>query len=154
MKKKIRLILVLCLCFLLTGCNAFLKTTNCSSVSDQTVNGYKITTNYNIYSRWKNVKRVEITQIIESSDDQILKKFESNLKKQYKSYNAMYNGYKYKFSRKNGKLNVYLTINYEDFQMKKFLKDNEAMKKYVNQKNELTLDGAVSMYKASGVICK
>ena len=109
---------------------------------------------YKIIAKKDIVNKVEITQVIESDDEKVLKDFKSQLEEQYKSNKKTYGGYTYKVNIKGKKLTADVTIDYKKFDLDKFVKANGAMKEYVNKKNELTLDGAKKMYKSTGAKCK
>ena len=49
-------------------------------------------------------------------------------------------------------LNV--TIDYNKFDMDKYIKDNTGIKKYVNKNNQYTLNGIIKMYENIGGSCK
>lgn len=47
-----------------------------------------------------------------------------------------------------------VTVNYKKYDMKKFVRDNVAMKSYVNKNTEYTLAGAKQYYESIGSTCK
>ena len=149
MKKIINIALVLCLCVLLTGCG---KTVKCTSNSKQ--KNYTMDTEQVIKTKGDIVTSITTKYVIESKDKKILKDFKKQLEDQSKSNNASYKGYDCKASIKGNKLNVTITADYKKFDLDKFVKDNPAMKDYVNKDNKLTVDGAKKLYKASGATCK
>ena len=129
------------------------KTTVCTSKSDQSKNGYILETKYIIKSKGKNVVSINTQETITSKDKKKLDKFEKDFKEQY-SYNSKnYGGYKYTVTNKNGKVTTNVTVNYNKFDMKKFIRNNEAMKKYT-EKEKLTLEGAKKLYTSTGAKCK
>lgn len=152
MKKYISIVAVIVLCLFLTGCKGKKVVTNCSSSSKQT--NYEIKTEYAINSRKDIVESVEINQTITSKDNKVLTNFEKQLKDQYKSNASLYGGYTYDVKVKGKKLTSKVTINYEELNMKKFVKDNGAMKDYVNKDNKFTLEGAKKLYKSTGAKCE
>ena len=129
------------------------KKTICTNSSNQSKNGYKLDTKYVIYSNWNNVKTIKITEIITSKDKKVLDKFKQQLEKQYSSNKDTYGGYQYKIIIKDNQLIGNTTIHYNEFDMKEFIKNNEAMKSYTKN-NKLTLDGARKMYESTGATCK
>lgn len=154
MKKKLFLIIIICLCFTSTGCGKSLKTTKCSSIIDQSVNGYKINTNYIVHSKKGIVSTIEIEQVIESDKNDILEDFKTDLTTQYEKYNTIYGGYTFEFKEKDNKLILDITIDYDNLNMSKFILDNTSIKKYLNDDNKLTLDGVKKMYSTSNIKCK
>ena len=149
MKKIINIALVLCLCVLLTGCG---KTVKCTSTSKQ--KKYTMDTEQVIKTKGDIVTSITTKQVIESKDKKVLENFKKQLEEQYKSNNTVYGGYDYKVKINGKKLVANVTIDYKKFDLDKFVKDNAAMKEYVNKDNKLTVDGAKKMYKASGATCK
>lgn len=151
MKKFLKLLLIVLVCIFLTGCGK--KTTlECSSNSKQT--NYEINTNYTIKAKKDIVNEVKIKQVIKSKDKKILENFEKQLKKQYQLNKKIYGGYTYELKIKGKELIADVTINYEELNMKKFVKNNGAMKDYLNKDNQFTLEGAKKLYKSTGAKCE
>ncbi len=150
MKKICIIITLLFMCFLLTGCG--IKTTNCSLNNKQS--NYEINTNYSINSKEGIVKNIKINQTIKSNDKKILKDFEKQINNQYEYNNRLYGGYKYSIKISEKELNSNVSINYSEIDMEKFVKDNAAMKEYVNNKNQLTLEGIKKLYRSTGAKCE
>ena len=69
-------------------------------------------------------------------------------------YVDKYSGYSYKFTTKKNKLYSVVKIDYKKHDMKKFVYDNVAMKNFINEKKQFTLDGAIDYYESMGAICK
>ncbi|MBR6073272.1 MAG: DUF1307 domain-containing protein [Bacilli bacterium] len=154
MKKYLSIITILSLCILLTGCKGKLVVNKCHGESNQTASGYKLVTDYKISSRKNIVEKIELKQTIESDSKEKLDNFKTNLEKQYKDNNSRYGGYSYNIKDEENKIVIELTIDYSKMDLNKFVTDNVAMKNYVNDKNQLTLDGAKKMYEASGNKCE
>lgn len=152
MKKYIGVISVVVLCLILTGCKGKKIVTTCTSSSKQT--NYEISTKYIINSRENIVENVIVNQTITSKDENLLKEFEKQLKEQYKSNKSLYGGYTSDVKINGKKVVSKVTINYEELNMKKFVKDNGAMKDYVNKENKFTLEGAKKLYKSTGAKCE
>lgn len=152
MKKYINLILIICLSLLLAGCRESKNVLKCSSLSKQS--NYSIKTNYEIESSKDIVEKVIIEQIIESNDSNILDEFKRQFLEQYKANNISYGGYKYSVKIKENKLTAKIDIDYDKVDMQKFIKDNGAMKDYVNKKNQFTLNSAKKLYQSTGAKCE
>ena len=129
------------------------KKTVCTLVSNQTKNGYKLETKYEISSKGNIVSTVKIAEKITSKDTKKLENFEKQLNDQYKFNQSTYKGYKYKVVKSGNTVTTDVTINYKDFDMEKFIKNNEAMKQYTKD-NKLTLEGAKKLYESTGAKCK
>ena len=151
MKKYIKFILLIMVATILSGCGKKLDTIECGFESNQS--DYKIKTNYKIYYRDKIVEKVDIDEVIISSNKDKIEEFNKSFKNQYDSNNSMYGGYIYDIKANKDKLELSVNIDYTSFNMKKFVSDNPAMKEYVNKDNKLTLDGIINMYEASGSTC-
>lgn len=149
---------ILCLLMILIitgcGCNKKYTTNTCELVSDQSSSGYISYKTYKIYSTKDLVNKVEITEEIKSNKKDILDFFEKQLKTQYKEADKKYKGYKYSVKIKNSKVISKVTINYNKLDMDKYIKDNSAIKAYVNSDNKLTREGAIKMYETMQASCK
>ena len=154
MKKILYFVLLTIVSFgFLTGCGQE-KTIACKRFSDQSISGYEINTEYNISYDGDIVNKVEITEVVESKNKTILSDFEEKNKEQYKENNIKYRGYSYKITNENNKLVSKITIDYSKVDLDTFIKDNPAMKKFVNKDNKLTIDGVKAMYESTGATCK
>ena len=112
MKKYISFgILALVSVLFLTGCDED-KTITCTSSSDQSASGYKMNSEYKIFSEGDVVNKVETTEEIESSNTTVLAYFEKTIKEQYQENNEKYGGYRYEINNEDGKLTVNVTIDY------------------------------------------
>ena len=154
MKKFIKLSFVFMFIILLSGCKGGKVVTKCTMTSDQSASGYKIKSTYNITSKSDIVNKVEIEEVVESKNKTILAYFKKQLKNQYKSYNTIYGGYEYEVTSEDKKVTSKVTVDYKKMNLKKFVKENEAMKEYVNKDNELTLKGIKTMYESMGAKCE
>ena len=129
------------------------KTTICTIKSDQSKSGYVLDTKYVIKSKKGIVSSVKITEVVTSNDAKKLSNFEKNFNDQYKYNSKNYGGYTYKVVNGNGKVVSNVTIDYNEFNMEKFVKNNVAMKEYIED-GKLTLDGAKNLYESTGAKCK
>ena len=152
MNKKYLLLLFFSI-LLLTGCNKEVIT-KCELTSDQSLNGYNIYTKYDIYSEKELVNKVIIKQKISSKNKTILSHYEKQLNELYKNNNANYGGYSSKIINKDGKITSTTTIDYNKMDLKKYVKDNPAMRKYINNKNQVTLSNMIKMYELTGTKCE
>lgn len=154
MKKIFKLIFVLLLVISLAGCKGKEKVVKCTSSSNQSASGYNITSNYDIYYSGEEVNKIITTETVESKNNTILAYFEKQLKNQYKQNNDNYGGYTYEVTNKDGKVVAAVTIDYSKMNLNKFIKDNPAMKSFINKSNKVTLKGVKSMYKSMGATCE
>ena len=152
--KKIKLFVVIIICFLVVGCGNKSVTKNCTIISDQSSNGYKSNTTYTIYSKNDIVSKVEQKEVIDSNKKDILDFYKNEYNAMYQKYNKTYGGYTYSVDVNNNQLILRVVIDYNKFDMNKYIRDNTGIKKFVNDKNQYTLDGIVSMYKNMGGSCK
>jgi len=60
----------------------------------------------------------------------------------------------YYITNKDGKVVSKVTIDYSKIDIDKFVKENPAMKSYVNKYNQITLEGVKKMYESMGATCK
>lgn len=151
-----KIILLIIITVLVTGCFGKNKydIDTCSQMSDQSASGYKVSTNYEIYSKNGIVDKVVISDVVNSKDKNILNFFKIQYENQYRNLNDKYGGYTYKVIIKDNKVISDVTINYKKFNMKSFVKDNNAMESYINTDKKITLDGIKKMYSNIGATCK
>lgn len=153
--KKFYLVGLITLFFV--GCSTSkesLKSIKCELVSDQSASGYVSTTTYDIYYEDEIVKMIEQKETIDSSDKNILTFFKDQLESQYKNANDLYGGYSYEIKEEENKIIIITNIDYEKMDISKFLSDNSGMKAYINDNNELTLEGIKKMYTNIGASCE
>lgn len=134
------------------GCSKKEKIVTCTNKNEQSISGYTLESTYKIHSKKNNVTKIETKIIITSEKKEILEQFENDLKRQYESNNKNYGGYKYDISIKDEKLTATVTIDYNKFDMDKFVSDNTAMKEYLDD-SKYTLDGAIKYYETTGNKC-
>ena len=152
MKKIIKIGFVFAFILFVSGCNK--KAVTCTIENDQSASGYVIKTTYNIYSNKDIVTKVETNEVITSKNNTILAYFEKNNKDKYDSENKKYGGYTVNVLNKDGKVTTNITIDYNKMDVDKFVTDNTAMKSYVNDKHQVTLKGAKTLYESLGATCK
>lgn len=146
--KKLKLLVLVLAVILLTGCD---KKMTCTSTSKQS--SYTIESKYEITANGENVKQVKVTETITSKEKKKLEDFEKQFKNQYEYNKKTYGGYTYKVTNSNGKVVSTVTIDYNKFDIKKFIKDNAAMKSYTKN-DKFTLSGAKKLYESTGATCK
>lgn len=157
MKKVINLLVILVGVIFIAGCKYNLpgqKVTKCTLDNDQSKSGYKTIVTYNIYSKNDVVSKVSYEEVLTSENTTILKYFEDLNKKQFEQQNKTYGGYSFDVKAEKNKIISNVTINYSKLDMNKFIKDNSAMKSYVDENNKFTLKGAKTMYESLGAKCE
>ncbi len=159
MKKILEFVLLIIVSLTLNGCGCSKKKdkeiiTTCSLISDQSASGYKLETEYKIYSKKDIVTKIKSKTTIASEQEQVLKRFEEDYKKQYEKNKNTYGGYDYDLKINKDTLVLNLSIDYSKYDMNKFVEDNVAMKEYVDKDNKFTLEGAKKYYNSVGANCK
>ena len=152
--KKIKILVIAIMCLFVVGCGSKEVIKTCKLVSDQSSNGYKSNTTYTIYSKNDIVTKVEQKEVIDSKKKDILDFYKNEYNSIYKKYNKTYGGTTYKVNVKKNQLVLDVSINYNKFKMDKYLNNNKEIKKYLNKKNQYTLDGIIEMYENIGGSCK
>lgn len=151
--KKIGIVLSLCVCMgILSGCGAKAKTIECNL--SQKNASYEIKSTYKIYATGDVVDKVETVETATSQQSTILDTLEQSLNTQYENQQKLYGGYDFKVTKSDSKVESKVTIDYSKVNMDQMTKDNTALKSFVNKKNRLTVDGAISIYEALGAVCK
>lgn len=128
--------------------------TKCTLDSDQSANGYKLNSEYNIYATGNVVTSVKTTEVVTSDKEEILKYFQNTLNTQYEAANKSYGGYSFDIKKSDNKITSNVTIDYNKMNLKKFVQDNASMKSYINKDNKITLSGAKKLYESLGATCK
>lgn len=157
MNKFIKIIFVFIGIIFICGCQKTTigqNVTKCTLDNDQSKSGYKVKTTYKIYSKNDIVTKVDTNEILTSENTTIIKYFDDLYKKQYKSENDKYGGYTYDVKTDKNKVILNVTINYNKIDLDSYIKDNSAMKSYVNKDNKMTLKGIKTMYESLGAKCK
>ena len=155
MNKFIKIFSVIGITALISGCTPPLtKVTTCTQDNDQSKSGYKIHSVHKIYSNNDIVKKVYSEDVLTSENTTIIAYFEKNYNDRYKEESTKYKGFSYNVKKTDGKIDAKLTINYNKVNMNDYVKNNPAMKSYVNKDNKLTLKGAKTMYESLGAKCE
>lgn len=156
MKKYLKYLLIVGFIFLIAGCTNNDKEVvrKCTLTADQSANGYKLDSTYEIHAKGNVVNNVVTEEVVTSSNEEILTYFENQLNNTYKTANETYGGYTIDIKKDSDKLTSKVTIDYTKLDMTKFVKDNSGMKTYVNSNNKLTLDGATKIYESLGATCE
>ena len=151
MKKYLLLLIV----FFVIGCgkNDTLKTATCTLSSNDVVNGYKTTANYEINYKNDVVESVKTVETVESENSDLLKTMEDYLNTTYSTMNNNYGGYTFNVINKDNKVVSTTTIDYNKMNIEKFVSENTVLKPYVKN-NKLTLEGIKTLYTSVGAICE
>ena len=152
--KYIKYMGIFIIMLLVVGCSKEEIYKTCSIVSDQSSNGYKSTIKYDIYHKGDIVTKVVQREVIDSDKKDILDFYNDEYQSMYKKYNKTYGGYNYDVNVKDNQLVLDVSIDYNKFNMEKYIEDNTGLKKYTNKNGLFTLDGIVKMYENIGASCK
>lgn len=166
MKKKIAIIFMIMICFIISGCEAEQKVTLDTNISDginidddgaklictidmdYTEYNYTLGSKYVVFADKDNkVTKVISSEIINSSEEEKLDEFESYLNSNH-DLAMQYNGYTYNIKREKDKVISEVTIDYSEFDLKKFIEDNKS-----TNSEELTIDSIEKQYVSLGATC-
>lgn len=167
MKKKLLSFIFVLTCILLTGCEDTSKkelNTNlsetitiddngaalvCTTDIDYTEYDYTLGSKYVVFANEDGkVTKIMSSEIINSNDSAKLDEFEDYLNKNH-SAAIQYSGYNYDIKRDGNKVISTVSIDYEEFDLKTFIKDNEI----TNQEEILTVDSVEKQYVSLGAEC-
>ncbi len=156
MKKIVKVFAALLVVTLLCGCGAKEKegVIKCTASQNNLANGYEIKSEYNIYAKGDVVKKVKTKETVTSDQEAILNTFETTLNSTYGTYSKEYGGYKYEIVKDNNTVTSNVEIDYSVMDIERFANDNSVLKNYMNDNNELTVDGLKTMYKSLGATCE
>ena len=156
MKKYFKFLTLVVACVLVIGCsskNEASITKTCTLTTNDVVNGYRLDSEYKVYGKGSVVDKVETIETVTSDSEDILNYFEETLKSTYSATNEVYGGYTNEVTKENGKLVSKTTIDYNKMDLKAFVKDNSAMKSYVNKDNKILVEGITKLYESLGATC-
>lgn len=156
MKKIVKVFAALLVVTLLCGCGAEEneRIIKCTASQNNLANGYEIKSEYNIYAKGDVVKSVKTKETVTSDQEAILNTFETTLNSTYGTYSKEYGGYKYEIVKDNNTVTSNVAIDYSVMDLARFANDNSVLKNYMNDNNELTVDGLKTMYKSLGATCE
>lgn len=156
MKKYI--IMVSLLVLVITGCKSSKDSIevakHCKLTTINEEEKYQLDVEYIIYGQKTIAKKVEIIEKVTASDHSIVEQFSEYLKGTYSKYNELYGGFSNKVTEESGVLVSKTTMDYTKLNLKKYISDNDIIKKYVNKDNEILVDGLVNVYESLGAKCE
>ena len=154
MKKGLKILFISLFVILISGCGKSDKevVSTCTLSSDQSSNGYKISSNYEIHSKNGLVNSVTTKETVESDNEQVRSYFKKTLEDSYNTANESYGGYTYNVTEDGNKIISDVTIDYSKMDLNKFVKDNSQMKSYIKN-NKISLDGMKKIYETLGATC-
>ncbi len=122
----------------------------CTTDYDYTELQYVLGSKYVVFADDKGkVTKVVSREIISSTDETKLDEFENYLNENHTAA-LQYNGYSYDVKRENQQVVSDVTINYDEFDIKKFASENEG----ANIDGELTIDSIEKKYVSLGAKCE
>ncbi len=124
----------------------------CTTDYDYTELNYTLGSKYVVFAdKDGKVTKVISKEIISSTDKDKLDEFETYLTQNHSSASA-YSGYDYNVEKEKNKVTSEVTIDYSEFDLKRFVEDNSSN---TNEKiEELTLDSIEKQYVSLGAECK
>lgn len=152
--KKIISTLFLVLVFSLTGCGNKEAVIECNLNSKDPSNNYELKTDYIIHSKGDIVEYVETKETVISDKQSVLEYFKEYVESTYKSMNDTYGGYTNETKLDYNTLVSTTKVDYTKMDVEQFVKDNTAMKSYVNKNNQIKVEGIKKIYEQMGAVCK
>lgn len=152
--KKIISTLFLVLVFSLTGCGNKEAVIECNLNSKDPSNNYELKTDYIIHSKGNIVEYVETKETVISDKQSVLEYFKEYVESTYKSMNDTYGGYTNETKLDDNTLVSTTKVDYAKMDVEQFVKDNTAMKSYVNKNNQIKVEGIKKIYEQLGAVCK
>ncbi|HCJ32564.1 MAG TPA: hypothetical protein DHV70_06740 [Firmicutes bacterium] len=164
MKKGLKILFISLFVILISGCGNEKTNVNtnkdtaketintCTLSSDQSSNGYTLSSNYEIHSKDGLVNSVTTKETVESDNEQVRSYFKKTLEDSYNTANESYGGYTYNVTEDGNKVISDVTIDYSKMNLDKFVNDNSQMKSYIKN-NKISLDGMKKIYEALGATC-
>lgn len=148
MKKLLFLPAVL---LLITGCGE--KSMSCTIEKEHEADGYKTSSVYTIKYKGDYVKELSYTETATSDDNTILDNLKEIQEEVHSNSKKNYGGYDYEIKKEGNTLSVKVTLNCDNFNFDKYLKDYPAEKSYIVD-GKMTLKGITEKYESNGATCK
>lgn len=146
MKKIVILLLIL----FLTGCSKYVT---CTINLDSDTLGYKLDAKYKIYYKGKRVTQIVKEENYIAHTKTTYKYIKESKELEYSMLSSAYGGYDYKMDTTNTGIKLKATINTNDLDVKKMVKD-KVIDKYYTSGNEILLSGLKKHYESMSAICK
>ena len=156
MRKEIKTAcLITLLAFGVTGCtkDETPKKITCTLENKNVVSNYTLNSTYNINYVGKTVKSVETVEKVTSTDENIIKTFESTFNETYSKLDKEYGGYVFEVKTENDSVTSTVSIDYSKMDLDKLVKDQPSMKDSMNEDNELLVSRLQESYEAMGATC-
>jgi len=123
----------------------------CTTDHDYTELNYVIGSKYVVFAEENNkVTKIISKEIIESTDQTILDDFERYLNENHNAA-LQYGGYTYDIKREDDKITSSVNIDYNEFDIAKFAKENESVEQDITV---MTVDELEKQYISLGAECK
>lgn len=136
---------------LLVGCSKEEYIT-CNIEVDNDTQNYEMTGTYKIYYDNSYVTKIEKSEKYISSDKAMIDYFEEANNLDYYNLNDLYGGVIYTVKNNESNVEVDVTIDMNNVDIKQMVKNKELDKDYVIS-NKLTTSGIVKIYESKGAIC-
>ena len=147
MKRIFPLIMII----LLTGCTKE-KYFTCKIDLNNELMEYNLNATYKVYYKDSYVTRIEKNEIYKTENKETLNYFNEYKNLEYMNLNNLYGGTSYTVDLKENKVILDATINMNEVDIKKMIKDEYINEDYVI-KNNLTVGGIKNIYREKGAIC-
>lgn len=156
MKRILKVLVIFIFVVILSGCDSKSeeKVVKCMLDQNNEVYGYKLHSEYNIYTDGNVVNQVESEEVATSDNDEILDYLANYTNTLYTNMNNAYGGYEFKVTKEDGKLVSKAKIDYANLDKEKLAKDQPTMKNYMNDDYMLTLEGIKQIYEQMGATCE
>lgn len=144
-------ILTILFILFLTGCTKE-KYFVCEIDLYNEIQEYELTAQYKVYYDNSYVTKIEKKEAYITDDKETLNYFNEYKSLEYMNLNNLYGGTIYTVSLKENKVILNATINMEEVDIKKMIKNKYIDKDYIVS-NKLTTGGIKNIYKEKGAIC-
>ena len=138
--------------FLLVGCTGKIEQRTCKINVENGQEGYILKGEYKIYyDKYEYVTKIEKQEKYKSDDEEILDYFNRSKELEYKNL-SKYKGYEYSIENKDNEINVSVTIDLKQTDVKQMILDKKIDRDYTDR-NKITLYGIKDYYESKGAIC-
>lgn len=143
MKKIVLGIMLFAVVLLTTGCG---EQREMVCTVERPIDGISLSSSYKATYKNGIVSKVNSHEEIISDNKEILNEIATAVKKTYDTMNQTYGGYDFDIIIEDNKIISDVLIDYTKMNLKKLKEDEPKASKYINNKNEVTIQGLKSMY--------
>lgn len=132
--------------------NIKVQSFNCNLTNE--TDEYKLESIYTVQYKEDVITMVLFYEEIDSDDKDVITDLYEEKSNKYKNFNNSYGGLLYNIGKGSKRLTFEVSIDYTKVNMNALLENDSTLKNYVNDKNQLTVNGIKEYYYSLGIVCE